>query len=218
MKRQTSLPLALSIIVFGIVGPASAAPLHCHKGYVVRAKVIKRHQRGHVVKVKKSVCVKVKKTSAPESTLPPLPPQAYEPTPTPPTPAPTPTPTPAPLHALEITVATWDPISVELAEYNKAKTGDRYVAAELSITNVSGATISGDANLDTVIIGTNGQTYAAAFAVERKGCTDFGYGAFTLAPGAHEVGCIVYELPISVKIAEVQFDLGEDGEEIRTFG
>lgn len=66
------------------------------------------------------------------------------------------------------------------------------------------------------LIGTNGQSYQPALGVERKGCTDFDYGEFSLAPGAAETGCVVFELPEAVEVEKAQWDDGL--EPIRTFG
>ncbi len=211
----------LAIVVLSswliLAAPAAAKKraLHCKRGYV--AKTVKQHKRGHVVKVAK--CVKKRATHSPVA--------HSVPGPSIPTSEPTPAPTPAPVTAsepkpslkLEILMRFWDPINVEEPEFNKAKSGYRFVAVELSLTNVSSETVSSDANWDTTVIGTNSQSYTATFA-ERKGCTDFGgvLGPFTLAPGAHEIGCIVYELPEGVKIAKAQWNDNLPGEEsTRTF-
>jgi hypothetical protein len=104
-----------------------------------------------------------------------------------------------------VTVAVWDPINTS-NEFEKPKAGQRFIAVELHLTNISSRVIESDADLDTTVIGTNSQTYTAVF-VERANCTDFASGGFTLSPGAKETGCVVYELPEGVKAATVQFGL-----------
>jgi hypothetical protein len=107
---------------------------------------------------------------------------------------------------LRINVTVWDSINTN-NEYETPKQGQRFIAVELGITNTSPNTVSSDADVDTTVIGTNGQTYTSALGDERAGCTDFDYGSFTLVPGGKETGCVVYELPEGVKAATVQFGL-----------
>ncbi len=203
-------PYVLAILLVATLGfgPGAAQAkkpptLHCKHGYVKRLVTVKEHKHGHVIRVKATRCVKapapssktISVTSGPVPIVPA------------PTSVPPPVPPPAPkAPALEITVSVWDPINVENPEYEKPKTGKRFIAVELSLTNTSTSTVSSNANLDTSIIGTDSQTYTAVFD-ERKGCSNFSYGDFTLSLGAHEVGCVVYELPEGVKAAKVQFGL-----------
>jgi hypothetical protein len=100
---------------------------------------------------------------------------------------------------------------------SRAPRSMRPIAVELSLTNMSGETISSDANSDSVVIGTDGQSYTFALGVERKGCSDFAYGSFTLSAGAHDVGCVVYELPTGVQVAKVQWGLNGEVETTRLF-
>ena len=197
---------------FGSVAAQANKPLtlHCKHGYVKKLVTIKEHKRGRTVKVKVPKCVKKRRSA---TTTPAAAPPPPAPTPAPATPKPTPKPEP-----LEIRMGVWDPINVENPEYNKAQAGKRFVAVELSLTNISSATVSSDANLDAVVIGTDGQSYTFALGVERKGCSDFAYGSFTLSPGAHQVGCVVYELPTGVQVAKVQWGLNGEVETTRSFG
>jgi Domain of unknown function (DUF4352) len=110
----------------------------------------------------------------------------------------------------------WGQINTANPEVEVPKAGEYFIAVELSLTNVGSKTISGNANVDTTVIGTNGQTYTAVFD-ERKGCTNFSYGDFTLSPGANETGCVVFELPEGVKGKKVQFGLEMTPEETWTF-
>lgn len=143
-----------------------------------------------------------------------------QPVPTPvPTPSPEPPskPAPKPIESLSLTVAVWEPINTANPEYEVPKAGEHFVAVELGLTNIGATTITGNANLDTSVIGTNGQNYTTNFD-ERKGCTDFSSGDFTLSPGAHEIGCVVFELPLGVTVAKVQFGLNwPEVETTRTF-
>jgi hypothetical protein len=191
----------------------------CKAHYVRKVERVKVNRHGHVKRIKQTFCVHVvpkPPTSSTTTTT------TATPTPTP-APAPTPSPAPTPAKPLAIEVTTYEgvgggSINVENPEYNKPQAGKRFVAVGLSLTNVGRTTISSDANLDATVIGSDSQSYTFALGVERKGCTDFSYGSFTLTPGAHAVGCIVYELPEGVKIAHVQWNDGLPGEETtRTF-
>jgi hypothetical protein len=108
-------------------------------------------------------------------------------------------------NALQVLVKVWDPINTA-NEYETPKVGYRFIAIELSLTNNSAGTISGNANVDTTVVGTNSQTYTFA-PDERANCTNFNYGDFSLAPSSKATGCVVYELPEGVKAQKVQFGL-----------
>jgi Domain of unknown function (DUF4352) len=91
--------------------------------------------------------------------------------------------------------------------YETPQAGNWFIAIGLTLTNTGSETVSSNANLDTTVVGTNGQVYTAALGVERQGCTNFDYGDFTLAPGATEVGCVVFELPAGMETQKIQFEL-----------
>jgi Domain of unknown function (DUF4352) len=201
MRTYVLASLLLATLGVGAGAAQAKKPrtLHCKHGYVKKRVTVKKHRHGHVIRVKATRCVKAPAPSS--KTI------SVTSGPVPIAPAPTPVPTPAPkAPALEISVSVWDPINVENPECESPKPGKRFIAVELGVTNTSTSTVSSNANLDTAIIGTDSQTYTAVFD-ERKGCSNFSYGDFTLTPGAHEVGCVVYELPEGVKAAKVQFGL-----------
>jgi Domain of unknown function (DUF4352) len=210
------LVLALSMTALaGAAGPASAATkhskLHCKHGYVKQIVTVKEH--GHIIKVKVDKCVK-KKAQAPVSktisvthgTIPTAP-AAPAPAPTPaPSPAPAPSPPPTPAELVKVSVVKYTHINTANA-YETPQTGNWFIAIELTLTNTGSETVSSNANLDTTVVGTNGQVYTAALGVERRGCTNFDYGDFTLAPSATEVGCVVFELPTGMETQKIQFEL-----------
>lgn len=228
MKR---LALVLSMTVLAAtVGPASAAALtgvgtstpasgshtthpvqkRCRAHYVEKVVTVKKHKHGRVVNVKVGKCVRKKvqtpisKTISVTHSTPPTPPAVPTPSPTPaPTPAPAPPPTPAEL--VEVSVVKYTHISTANA-YETPQAGNWFIAIGLTLTNTGSETVSSNANLDTTVIGTDSQTYTAVFD-ERKGCTNFDYGGFTLAPGATEVGCVVFELPAGMETQKIQFEL-----------
>ena len=93
--------------------------------------------------------------------------------------------------------------------------GKRFVAAAMTIKNTSSANLSGDANIDATLIGSDGQTYTPTVATVAE-CTNFNYGDFQLAPGESASGCVPFEIPTGVTVTAFKFsqDLGISG----TFG
>jgi hypothetical protein len=96
-------------------------------------------------------------------------------------------------------LAVTDPATA--GAYEPAPTG-RYVAAMLRITALGA--VSDDANIDSVIIGSNEQTYTPIF-VTLSGCTNFNNGEVTLTPGESAVGCVAYDIPLGVHVSDVRF-------------
>jgi hypothetical protein len=83
----------------------------------------------------------------------------------------------------------------------------RFVAVELTLSNEgTTATIEGNANYSTSIIGSDGQTYSADYGAV-SGCTNFESGDFPLPPGDSAMGCVVFELPTSVSVQSIEFTL-----------
>ncbi len=179
---------------------------HCKAHYVRKLERVKVKKHGQVVRVKEIFCVHIV-PKAPSNTTTTTTTTAS----TPPTPAPTPAPQP-PAKAVHAEISLWDPINTANPEFEKPKSGYRFIAIELRLTNVGSETINDNANIDTNVVGTDTQVYTTSFN-ERKGCTDFAYGSFTLSPGASVSGCVVFELPEAVKAAKVQFGLNGNVED-----
>ncbi len=89
-------------------------------------------------------------------------------------------------------------------QFNTAKTGHRLVAVNLTLTNKSSAVVSDDADADTTVMGSDSQTYESSVD-SVSGCTDFASGQFTLTPNSTAKGCVVFDIPSSVKVAKVLF-------------
>ena len=87
--------------------------------------------------------------------------------------------------------------------FEAAPAGKRLVAAVFTLKGISGST-NDDANNDASLVGTNGQSYSPAFD-SIAGYTNFNNGMFTVTAGVKSVGAVVFEVPVSVKIAEVQW-------------
>jgi hypothetical protein len=87
--------------------------------------------------------------------------------------------------------------------YTTPDNGNRFVAAKFSLTGTSG-TSSDDANSDAVVIGSDGQTYSPDYS-DVRGCTNFNEGEYSVGPGHTSVGCVVFQIPNGVKVAQVQW-------------
>jgi hypothetical protein len=85
--------------------------------------------------------------------------------------------------------------------------GDRFVAIEMSLEDVSGGSITGDANYSTTVEGTDGNTYTAEVGGVQE-CTNFTLGTFQVE-GTDTVttGCVVFQLPTSVNVETINFSL-----------
>jgi predicted RNA-binding Zn-ribbon protein involved in translation (DUF1610 family) len=90
-------------------------------------------------------------------------------------------------------------------EFNTPDSGKRFVAVKLRVSNFGSGTYDGNMNNGTTIIGNNGQTYTAD-ANEITGCTNFNNGELTIGPESSATGCVVFQLPIGVSAARVQFN------------
>jgi hypothetical protein len=82
--------------------------------------------------------------------------------------------------------------------------GKRFVGAVFTIKGVSG-TSTDDANSDANLVGSDGQTYTADFD-SIAGYTNFNSGQFNVGPGAVSVGAVTFQVPMGVKVYEVQWN------------
>ncbi|HUZ70393.1 MAG TPA: DUF4352 domain-containing protein [Candidatus Saccharimonadales bacterium] len=87
--------------------------------------------------------------------------------------------------------------------YLQPDNGKRFVAAKFTIVGTSG-TFADDANNDASVVGSDSQTYTADFDPVR-GCTNFNSGEFSVASGQTSVGCVVFQIPNGVKVAQVEW-------------
>lgn len=83
-------------------------------------------------------------------------------------------------------------------------TGKRLVAAEFTVKDVGSKAVTGDANNDATLVGSNGQTYSPTFATI-GGCTNFSSGQFQLAQNESATGCVSFGVPTGVTIAKVKW-------------
>jgi hypothetical protein len=86
--------------------------------------------------------------------------------------------------------------------FDAAPAGQHLVGVMIKVRGVSGTSTS-DAN-NTVVSGSNGQTYQFSFS-GLAGCTNFNGGDFTVTPGESQVGCVAFAVPNGVKITQVSY-------------
>jgi Domain of unknown function (DUF4352) len=91
----------------------------------------------------------------------------------------------------------------QVGPYTTPTNGDRFVGAKFTIVGVSG-TFSSDADLDATLIGSDGQTYSPDFSA-LAGCTNFNHGTYSVTPGASTTGCVAYQVPTGVHVAQIQW-------------
>ena len=85
--------------------------------------------------------------------------------------------------------------------------GTRFVAVEMSLADVTGGSIAGDANYSTTVVGTDGKTYTADIGSVSE-CTNFTVGTFQIeGTDTTTSGCVVFELPMAVGVSTVNFSL-----------
>ncbi len=92
-------------------------------------------------------------------------------------------------------------------QYMTADVGERFVAASVKIMNNETSSYQDDANNNITLIGSDNQSYTA-YISEVSGCTNFRNGHYTLAAGESATGCVVFQVPNTVKTVKIQFQTG----------
>jgi hypothetical protein len=91
-------------------------------------------------------------------------------------------------------------------EFTSAPAGDRLYAVQFRLTDTGSAAYSDAPSNGAAVTDSTGQSYQSAIADTAAGCTSFP-GSENIAPGSSGLGCIVFEVPTSAKITQVQFTL-----------
>ena len=91
-------------------------------------------------------------------------------------------------------------------EFSGAPTGDRLYAVQFRLHDTGSAAYSDSPSNGAAVVDSAGQSYEAAMTDTVTECQAFP-GSENIAPGASGLGCIVFEVPESAKITEVQFTL-----------
>ncbi|GII65074.1 hypothetical protein Skr01_51590 [Sphaerisporangium krabiense] len=89
-------------------------------------------------------------------------------------------------------------------DYSRPKTGNRYVAIELQLTNKGQAVYDDSPSNGAKLIDDQGQQYNSTFGDVREGVL---LSSVTITPGDSRKGVILYEIPEAVKLAKFQFGL-----------
>jgi len=82
--------------------------------------------------------------------------------------------------------------------------GKRFVGLVFRVKALTGSPQDEDANNNAVIIGSNGQNYAADFD-GIAGYTNFDHGAIHVSEGETVTGSVTFQLPENVKVSTVQW-------------
>lgn len=90
-------------------------------------------------------------------------------------------------------------------QFSSAPAGDRLYAVQFRLADTGTAAYSDSPSNGAAVVDSAGQSYQAAIDTA-AGCQSFP-GTENIAPGASGLGCIVFEVPKSAKITEVQFTL-----------
>jgi hypothetical protein len=89
-------------------------------------------------------------------------------------------------------------------QFTTPDAGKRFVATVFKITNTSGSALTGDANNDVSVVGSDNQTYTADFDNVSE-CTNFASGQYQLAAGESTTGCVVFQVPTGAAVAKVKY-------------
>lgn len=86
--------------------------------------------------------------------------------------------------------------------FDAAPAGQRLVGANFLITNTGKTAQSDDADTTANLQGTDLQTYQSSFS-GLAGCTDFSSGQFNVPPGGESKGCVAFQVPSGVRVANI---------------
>ena len=93
---------------------------------------------------------------------------------------------------------------------SRPTSGERYVAARLTIRDTGSVNVAGDADLSATAIGSNDQIYTSTFA-SVAGCTNFDYGSFQLSRSQSVVGCVTFEIPDAIRVSTIKWSTSAGG-------
>lgn len=96
--------------------------------------------------------------------------------------------------------------SVATAGGAEPRSGDRFIAVQISLSDIGSEPISAFINRDMTVMGANNEFYSPV-SQESATCPDFSAGHYSLAPGQGATGCVLYELPEHVVVRSIEFDV-----------
>jgi hypothetical protein len=91
-------------------------------------------------------------------------------------------------------------------EFSSAPAGDRLYAVQFRLADTGSAAYSDAPSNGAAVVDSVGQSYNASLADNAAGCAPFS-SPENIAPSSSGLGCIVFEVPKSVKITRAQFTL-----------
>lgn len=91
-------------------------------------------------------------------------------------------------------------------EFSSAPVGDRLYAVQFRLRDTGSAAYSDSPSNGAAVVDSAGQSYQASITDTTSDCQVFP-ASENIAPGSSGLGCIVFEVPESAKITEVQFTL-----------
>ncbi len=91
-------------------------------------------------------------------------------------------------------------------QFTSAPAGDRLYAVQFRLRDTGSAAYSDSPSNGAAVVDSSGQSYQASITDTVAGCQAFSTPE-NIAPGDSGLGCIVFEVPKSAKIGEVQFTL-----------
>ena len=106
---------------------------------------------------------------------------------------------------MSVTVTTVITDAQPSDEFSDAPAGDRLYAVQFRLRDTGSAAYSDSPSNGAAVVDSSGQSYDSALD-NAAGCQSFP-GSENIAPGASGLGCVVFEVPQSAKITEVQFTL-----------
>ncbi len=121
-------------------------------------------------------------------------------------------------RALTLTVGTV-PATVRLTRIvdpatsnNSPNNGDRYLAAEFTLSDPSAQPLAPlwAFDVSTTVVGSDGQTYAADQLDTVSQCTSFHMGPVQIVSGQSISECVVFQMPTGISVREVQFTDGNE--------
>jgi Domain of unknown function (DUF4352) len=90
-------------------------------------------------------------------------------------------------------------------EFTTPDSGKRFVGVQMTLKNTGDSTLTGDANNEVSIIGSDNQTYTPDFNSISE-CTNFNDGSYTLAKTESTTGCVTFQVPTGVSVAKVRYE------------
>lgn len=107
---------------------------------------------------------------------------------------------------VKVTLVKVIPTAQGADEFTTPDSGKRFYAAQFKLVNTGSKAYSDTPSNGSTVSDTSGQSYDSALGDDVSGCQAFA-SQTNLASGGTALGCVIYEVPKSAKIRQVQFTL-----------